>query len=277
VKAQVESEWRMHMDAIAPFLELIAIHPETGTVVPTHTGAEVISSGEFTPDLLAEKHGITAETIEALYRCAKFRYECGEYEIAADFLKYYRELVPVESEQSLRAVWGKFVADIVATRFEDADKDRDELRGAISRASGMSELQSLQHRSWLLHWSLFVFCNLPQGGKELLIEFFLLDSNLNAITLNCPWLLRYLTAAVLTSKKRHVLTKQLLRILTQESIGYSDPVRDPPSLPTQASRPKTHAAAAAAAVCSCVCCGPPDGSCPGSCAGVLGRARRPIR
>ena len=79
--------------------------------------------------------------------------------------------------------------------------------------------------------ALFVFCNLTKGGKDLLIEFFLLDSNLNAIQLNCPWLLRYLIAAILTSKKRQtLLSRQLLRIVTQESAAYSDPVRAPAAL-----------------------------------------------
>lgn len=211
----------MHMDSIAPFHELI----DQTTGAATAALGEIIDASSFTPEYLAEHHGISGETIEALFRCAKFRYECGEYDMAAELLKYYRELVPVESEASLRALWGKFVADIVAMHFETAHKDCEELRSLVARAPGMSELAGLQQRSWLLHWSLYVFCNLPKGGKELLIEFFLLDSNLNAIQLNCPWLLRYLTAAILTSKARHTLTRQLLRILTQEGAAYTDPVR----------------------------------------------------
>jgi len=226
LKARVESEWRVHMDSIAPFHELI----DQSTGAATAALGEIIDAASFTPDYLAEHHGISAATIEALFACAKFRYECGEYDMAAELLKYYRELVPLESEASLRALWGKFVADIVAMHFETAHKDCEELRALIARAPGMSELASLQQRSWLLHWSLFVFCNLTKGGKDLLIEFFLLDSNLNAIQLNCPWLLRYLIAAILTSKKRQtLLSRQLLRIVTQESAAYSDPVRAPPA------------------------------------------------
>lgn len=226
MKAQVEAEWHQHMKAVEPFMALIEVNAEAGTVIPTQEGADLIDARCFTPEHLQEHYGITAETIEALYKWAKFRYECGEYDLAADLLRFYRELVPLESEQGLRALWGKMVADIVATRFEDADKDREELKAAISRGgSNLTELQSLQHRSWLLHWSLFVFANLPKGGKEFLLEFFLADSSLNAITLNCPWLLRYLAAAVLTSKKRHVYTRQLLRVVTASGLNSEeDPI-----------------------------------------------------
>jgi translation initiation factor 3 subunit E len=207
---------------MAPFNELI----DPTTCAVTATGADIIDANSFTPEYLAEQHGISADTIEALFRCAKFRYECGEYEEAAELLKYYRELVPVESEASLRALWGKFVADIVSTRFEAAENDCDKLSALIARApGGLSELQALQQRTWMLHWSLFVWCNLPKGGKDLLIDFFLIDANLNAVQLNAPWLLRYLTAAILTSKKRATLTRTLLRVVTQESAAYSDPVR----------------------------------------------------
>jgi len=71
---------------------------------------------------------------------------------------------------------------------------------------------------WLLHWSLFVFANYPEvegdatagagsggvnkGGRDKLIEASLEESSLTAIQLNCPWLLRYVTAAVLVSTDR---------------------------------------------------------------------------
>jgi hypothetical protein len=215
-KEHVNAEWNRHLEATAPFLQLFEVNVDAGAVIPTQAGADLIDARLFTPEHLAANYNITSETIEALFKWAKFRYECGEYDVAADLLKYYRELVPLESEQGLNSLWGKFNSDLLATRFEDADKDREELRAAISRGgtAGLTELQSLQHRTWLLHASLFVFANLPKGGKELLLEFFLADANLNAITLNCPWLLRYLAAAVLTSKKRFVYTRQLLRVIT---------------------------------------------------------------
>ena len=38
-----------------------------------------------------------------------------------------------------------------------------------------SDLQSLQQRTWFIHWSLFVFFNHPKGG-DLIIDMFLVDN-----------------------------------------------------------------------------------------------------
>jgi len=94
---------------------------------------------------------------------------------------------------------------------------------------------------WLLHWSLFVFANYPEvkgdataagagvnrGGRDKLVESFMEEPNLTAIQLNCPWLLRYVTAAVLTSsdKRRQAHLRALLRVVSQEGGAAADPVR----------------------------------------------------
>lgn len=62
--------------------------------------------------------------------------------------------------------------------------------------------QLLQQRTWIIHWSLFVFFNHAKGRDEI-IELYLFQPNyLNAIQTMCPWILRYVTTAVITSKRR---------------------------------------------------------------------------
>ena len=40
-----------------------------------------------------------------------------------------------------------------------------------------------------------------------------------------PWLLRYLAVAIIcTKRKRHAVLKELIKLVTQESYHYSDPV-----------------------------------------------------
>ena len=64
-------------------------------------------------------------------------------------------------------------------------------------------LQALQQRTWLLHWSLFVYWNdSAKGGLEQLVDLFHSEKYKQAITTNAPHLLRYLTAAVLLCKRR---------------------------------------------------------------------------
>ena len=70
------------------------------------------------------------------------------------------------------------------------------LRENIDSSAGRGEgspgaLQLLQQRTWLLHWSLFIFFNGLSRGKELLIELFLHNPDYtHAVQTMAPWLLR---------------------------------------------------------------------------------------
>ncbi|KAG7219462.1 hypothetical protein INR49_009296 [Caranx melampygus] len=102
-----------------------------------------------------------------------------------------------------------------------------------------SPLQSLQQRTWLIHWSLFVFFNHPKG-RDNIIELFLYQPQyLNAIQTMCPHILRYLTTAVITNKdvrKRRQVLKDLVKVIQQvrtrmseeqvESYTYKDPITE---------------------------------------------------
>uniref|UniRef100_A0A8C2GCW5 Eukaryotic translation initiation factor 3 subunit E n=1 Tax=Cyprinus carpio TaxID=7962 RepID=A0A8C2GCW5_CYPCA len=92
-----------------------------------------------------------------------------------------------------------------------------------------SPLQSLQQRTWLIHWSLFVFFNHPKG-RDNIIELFLYQPQyLNAIQTMCPHILRYLTTAIITNKdvrKRRQVLKDLVKVIQQESYTYKDPITE---------------------------------------------------
>lgn len=45
-------------------------------------------------DYLEMNHGIKPEMLDTLYKYAKFQYECGNYSGAAEYLYFYRVLVP---------------------------------------------------------------------------------------------------------------------------------------------------------------------------------------
>jgi len=67
--------------------------------------------------------------------------------------------------------------------------------------------QLLQQRTWLIHWSLFVFFNHAKGRDEIIDLFLYQAPYLNAIQTMCPWILRYLTTAVITNKRRRQVQK----------------------------------------------------------------------
>ena len=95
--------------------------------------------------------------------------------------------------------------------------------------SKFSASMTLEYRAWLLHWSIFIFFNKNNAnGREQIVEFLLMkDKHLNAIQNYCPWLLRYLAAAVVINKKGRrsgELIKKVVRVTQQERYTYKDPI-----------------------------------------------------
>uniref|UniRef100_A0A672SY60 Eukaryotic translation initiation factor 3 subunit E n=1 Tax=Sinocyclocheilus grahami TaxID=75366 RepID=A0A672SY60_SINGR len=185
--------------------------------------------GRMLFEYLADKHGFRQEYLDTLYRYAKFQYECGNYSGAAEYLYFFRVLVPSTDRNALSSLWGKLASEILMQNWEAAMEDLTRLRETIDNNSVSSPLQSLQQRMWLIHWSLFVFFNHPKG-RDNIIELFLYQPQyLNAIQTMCPHILRYLTTAVITNKdvrKRRQVLKDLVKVIQQESYTYKDPITE---------------------------------------------------
>jgi translation initiation factor 3 subunit E len=181
------------------------------------------------------------EHISALYTFGQFQYTYGNYSGAADYLYHFR-ILSTDPDLNLSAHWGKLACDILSGNWDTALEELNSLREAIdSRTastsnpmptpSSESALAQLQSRTWLLHWSLFVYFNHAQG-RTLLLETFLSPAYLNTIQTSCPWILRYLAAAAIITRKaasttsgraKHAL-KEIVRIIQMEEYQYKDPV-----------------------------------------------------
>jgi len=175
---------------------------------------------------LNEKYGVPYDSLDALYHFAKFQFECGDYQQAGRYLGLYRSLSS-HPEKCLSALWGKFASEILMQNWEAALDDMNKLRDIIdgNSKSQVSPLKQLQQRTWLIHWSLFVFFNHP-SGRNGIIDMFFNERYLNAIQTTCPHILRYLTTAVITNKRRKNVLKDLVRVLQQESYTYRDPITE---------------------------------------------------
>jgi len=179
----------------------------------------------FTAQYLEEKFSITSSHIDALYRYAKFQFECGNYSGAADYLQHFRALNS-DPDKNFNALWGKFAAQILMQEWEDALKDMNQLKELIDSKNFTYPLKQLQQRTWLIHWSLFVFFNHANGRNGIVDLFFTQERYLNAIQTTCPHILRYLTTAVITNKRRRNVLKDLVKVLQQESYTYRDPITE---------------------------------------------------
>ncbi len=144
---------------------------------------------------------------------------------AAEYLYFHRILVQPNDKNYLNGLWGKLAAEILMQNWDTALEEVKRLQTFIDESTFSSSLQMLQQRTWLIHWSLFVFFNHPKG-RELIIEMFLYQKQyLNAIQTTCPWILRYLSTAVIINKgnRRNVL-KDLVKVIQEELYTYHDPI-----------------------------------------------------
>lgn len=204
--------------------------------------------------------------IDAFQRYARFQFKCGDYKNAGQLLAQYISIFAVApadtnvdedlieagvaqaannndqnlgnanmyylvsvGAQMLQVLWGKLACDILSMKWDTAKTAVTAVRTAIdSMASSnqLAPLHALQQRTWLLHWSLFVYWNCHHG-LEALIDLFLSDKFKQTL-LHVPHLLRYLTAAVLISKRRKVSDRRSLRQLINlmNDCDYRDPVTD---------------------------------------------------
>merc|ERR1719322_1334954 len=163
-------------------------------------------------DYLVQNHEFKVEMIDKCYEYAKCLYETGNYGDASKFLY-------------INGIWGKLASEILMQNWDTALEDLKRLQQFIDESTFGSSLQLLQQRTWLIHWSLFVFFN-HQKGRDLIIELFLYQKQyLNAIQTTCPWILRYLSTAVIINKNsRRNVMKDLVKVIQEESYTYRDPI-----------------------------------------------------
>jgi translation initiation factor 3 subunit E len=214
----------------AVFEAMEALEAKVQRVAEVLEDAEAVEQmkrdGTYTAADLEAKHGIGPANWADYFEFAKFLYECGDYEGARDMLDHYLALCFPAGKKldasGFRALWGKFGSEVLLKNWEGALHDLGRLRTAIDDF-GAPPLEQLQQRSWLLHWSLFVFFNHAKGHDGI-IDLFLNEKYLQAIQTNCPWLLRYLTTAVIINKRRRSTLKDLVRVITMEHELKGDPV-----------------------------------------------------
>lgn len=192
------------------------------------------SDKESNMKYLKENHGVTDEMVDQLYAFGQFQYSCGDYGAASELLYQFR-ILSTDNDKVNAATWGKMAGDILTTNWESAMEEVQKLRESIDTRLFNNPLAQLQHRTWLIHWSLFPFFN-HEPAREILTELFFSPAYINTIQTACPWILRYLAAAVITNRNRpggkanflygnyQKQLKDLVRIVRQEGYEYNDPV-----------------------------------------------------
>mmetsp|Transcript_45189 Transcript_45189/g.116927 ORF Transcript_45189/g.116927 Transcript_45189/m.116927 type:complete len:446 (-) Transcript_45189:287-1624(-) len=243
VKGDVDQDLKKKQEDVAA--ELLAVRNRAGPIldVMAREGVQNLKDRKhFSLNYLGEHYRVTRESVEALYDYAKLQFDMGMYRDALENLAHYRTLTVgvgssgVAEDRYFAAQWGRLAAAILSHDWESALDDLTKLKDAIDAKKFDSPAAQLHQRSWLLHWSLFVFFNHPHG-RSIMVDILFQDRYLNAVQTSCPHILRYLTTAVIithTSRRKVVQgshqnkdrVKDLVKIITMEKFSYRDPITE---------------------------------------------------
>ncbi len=168
------------------------------------------------------KHSVTEDTLDAFFQVSRLYFDLGLYKNTTDSLSTYRQLAKLDSDKSFTALWGQLAAYIL-------DKDTDQslacvnvIREAIGNRNFVKDVNQLEQKTWLVHWALFPFFRSPNAAK-LICEFFFTGGYLDIVAINCPWILRYISWAVIMDNcQRHLPT--LVNVLKRDEAVYNDPL-----------------------------------------------------
>ncbi|KAI8868445.1 hypothetical protein GQ42DRAFT_164134 [Ramicandelaber brevisporus] len=168
---------------------------------------------------LQENFGVTNEAIEPLYHLGYLHYSAGNHGAAADML-YHFSVLSVDPRLTLNAQWGKLACEIMLASWDRALDELRKLADIVDKGSFESPLVQMQQRTWVIHWALFVYFNHPRG-RDAIVDMFLLPQYINTIQTSCPWILRYLAAALVMNKRRRAMMSELIKAIQCESSSSS--------------------------------------------------------
>ncbi|RVD89183.1 uncharacterized protein DFL_000201 [Arthrobotrys flagrans] len=218
--------------------EWSALQDETAKITGLLENPDVISN--FRSDkmqnlqFLKDNHGVTDDMIDALLKYGQAAYSRGSYDQASDILYSFR-ILSTDSDKVNQATWGKLACEILTVNWEGAMEEIQKIKEAIDTKPFLNPTAQLQQRTWLIHWALFPLFN-HEAARDTILELFFSPNFINTIQTSCPWVLRYLVAAVITSKKNSGSSraaaiqqkqfKDLVRVVRQELYEYSDPITE---------------------------------------------------
>ena len=93
--------------------------------------SELKAGSNLNLDYVAANHSITTEALDAYYKFAKFKYECGIYSDAEDMLGNYLSLTQSNTPGALGALWGRLACRILQAKWSDSNLDLVAVKDAI--------------------------------------------------------------------------------------------------------------------------------------------------
>jgi translation initiation factor 3 subunit E len=182
--------------------------------------------------VLTEVYQVSIEMVNALYDFGQFQFRVGNYSAASELLYQFRVL-STDNDRVAAATWGKLASDILTTQWDAAVEELMKVREGIDTKLFNNPRAQLDHRTMLVHWALYPLFN-HEAARDPILDMLFSPAYINTIQTSCPWILRYVIAAVVTggrsrSRSTSLHQKQMkdvVRYVRQEAYEYSDPITE---------------------------------------------------
>jgi translation initiation factor 3 subunit E len=178
-------------------------------------------------DEMCEQFDVKPEVVEGLVAYAKLRYDCGDYKLSAELLKYYRIMRQNEPEtsKSIASLWGSIASQLLSNDFEPETlaENIESLVNHLETANRLSRKEVLLSKTWLLHWALWAIFKCEEVPQKAL-QIFLHEKSLSIISLSCPHLFRYVAACLILQKRLKKAVEDTVAIIHLEAHAYRDPI-----------------------------------------------------
>lgn len=169
-----------------------------------------------------KSHGIDDAKINELFELGQLQFNRGDYITASDLLNNFK-LLSTDQNLLVKATWGRLVCEINNDEWVESKNEMTKLRDVIDNRNFQgSTVDQLKFRTWLIHYALFIYFNSKEAGLSQLVDLFMSSSYLSTVEAACPWILRYISVALLYSGDFKKL-KELLKAIEVESYEYQDP------------------------------------------------------
>jgi len=175
--------------------------------------------------------------VDALYDFGQFQFRCGNYGEAADLLHRFRVL-STDNDKVASCTWGKLACEIMLNAWDAVIEEINKVKETIDSKLFNNPRAQLDHRTMLIHWSLFPLFN-SDAARDPILEILFSPPFINTIQIACPWILRYVVVAVITgrslvgsnprnnrnaSQAHQKQIKDVVRYVRQESHEYNDAI-----------------------------------------------------